>query len=251
MRLAPSGVGEGHHAVGVADVERVAHERHAEGLVQPLEEHLPGFGHAVAIHIAQQGDAVRADPHGGGAFHRAEHGVVEDRPAGAGHGQSLGDQYVAIGQHVDPAGVLETGRKRIDLEPGRRNRRLPLGPPPGGRHLERRDASLRPCRRDHWRAAQSRLMLAALPPHQDRGGPDQRDQSPEDAGQAHRNPSSDRAHASRGQPCWKRGCASLHARQRTPRAFRAFGAGVGAADVIRTRDLSRAGAGINRPISFH
>ena len=140
-------VGEGDHAIGVADVERIAQQRHAERLVQALKKHLSSFGHAVAVRVAQQGDAVRADPHGGGALHRAEHGVVEDGLDGAGHGQGLGDKHVAIGQYVDPAGMLETGRKRIDLEPGRRNRRLPLGPAPCRGHLEGRDA-LRLGRRD-------------------------------------------------------------------------------------------------------
>ena len=41
-------VGEGNHAVGVADVERIAHQRHAERLVQSLQKQLLGFGHAVA-----------------------------------------------------------------------------------------------------------------------------------------------------------------------------------------------------------
>ena len=52
-------VGEGDHAVGVADIERVAQQRHAERLVQPLQENLARFGHAVAIRVAQQRDAVR------------------------------------------------------------------------------------------------------------------------------------------------------------------------------------------------
>ena len=52
-------VGEGDHAIGVADVERVAQQRHAERLVQPFQEHLPDFGDAVAIRVAQQRDAVR------------------------------------------------------------------------------------------------------------------------------------------------------------------------------------------------
>ena len=147
----PRGVGEGHHAVGVADVERVAQQRHAERLVQSLQKNLADLGYAVAIRIPQPGDAVRADPHGGGALHRAEHGVVEQRPDGPGHGQRLGDQHVAIGQDVDPAGMPKPGRERVHLEPGRRDRRLPFAPTPGRRHLEGGDA-LRPCRRDRRRS---------------------------------------------------------------------------------------------------
>src|SRR5207302_1178833 len=60
-------VGEGNHAIGVADIERVAQQRHAERLIEPGEEDLPGFGHAVAVGVAQQRDAVRAHAHGAGA----------------------------------------------------------------------------------------------------------------------------------------------------------------------------------------
>ena len=49
MRSAPARVGEGHDAVGVADVEGVAHQRHAERLVLAFQEHVPCLGHAVAI----------------------------------------------------------------------------------------------------------------------------------------------------------------------------------------------------------
>jgi hypothetical protein len=61
MRSAPAAYQEGHHAVGVADIERVAHERHAEQLVQSLHENFAPFGDAVAIRVAQQRDAVGAD----------------------------------------------------------------------------------------------------------------------------------------------------------------------------------------------
>ena len=64
-------IGEGHHAVGVADIERVAQQRHAERLVQSLHENLALFGDAVAIGVAQQRDAVGAVAKGGGAPHRA------------------------------------------------------------------------------------------------------------------------------------------------------------------------------------
>ena len=135
---APADVGEGHHAIGVADVERIAHQRHAERLVQSLQKHVPGFRHTVAVRVAQPGDPVRTDPRGGGALHRAEHGVVEQRPGRSGLGQGLGDQHVAIGQYVDPAGMPETSRKCIHLEPGRRSGRLPRTPPLCRRHLEGR-----------------------------------------------------------------------------------------------------------------
>ena len=56
----------------------------------------------------------------------------------------VGDQDVPIGQHADPAWMLQTSRERIDFKSRRRDRRLSLGPTPGRRHLECWDAALRP-----------------------------------------------------------------------------------------------------------
>src|SRR6187455_631651 len=63
-------IGEGHHAVGVADIERVAQQRHAERLVQSLHENFTLFRDPIAIGVAQQRDAVRALAEGGGTPHR-------------------------------------------------------------------------------------------------------------------------------------------------------------------------------------
>ena len=157
-------VGEGHDAVGVADIEGVAEQRHAEGLVQAIEECFAEFGDAVAVGIAQERDAVGAVADRGGALHRAQHGVVEDRADAARHAQRLGRQHVAIGQHVDPARMLEAGREGVDLEPRRGNRRLPGGPASRGRHLQRRD-SLALCSGDGGRAAEGGGLraVAAMP----------------------------------------------------------------------------------------
>ncbi len=120
-------VGKGNQAIGVADVECIVQHRHAERLVQPLQEHLLDFGHPVAIRVAQQRDAVCAGPRGAGAFHRADHGVVKDVPHDlSGLVRGLGDEYVAIGQYVDPSRMLQTGRERIDFKAWRRDRRLSL-----------------------------------------------------------------------------------------------------------------------------
>jgi hypothetical protein len=79
------GIGEGHHAVGVADIEGIAQQRHAERLSLPFEKGVAHFGHAIAVGIAQQRDPVRADAGGGRALHRADHRVVEDRTGWRGH----------------------------------------------------------------------------------------------------------------------------------------------------------------------
>jgi hypothetical protein len=82
--------------------------------------------------------------------------------------------------------MLEAGGERIDLEAGRRNRRLPRVPALGRRHLERRYAALWPCRRDRRRGTNRLLIHAALqPPPQDRCVAEQRDHLCENAGHAH------------------------------------------------------------------
>ncbi len=179
-------VGERHHAVGIADIERVTQQRHAERLVQSLHESFARFGDAVAIRVAQQSDAVRADAKGGGPPHRRLHRVTEHAPGRSGDLVRLGHEHVAIGQHVNPARVFQAGRKRVDLEPWRRHRHLPVAPSPGRRHLERRDHALRLRHRHHWRAAPRRLGRGTLqPPPLQRGGAEHRDYSCKNCGKVH------------------------------------------------------------------
>ena len=52
------GVGIAHDGVGVGDIEIVADQRHAERRIQMIEEDGAHVGHAVAIGVAQQRDAV-------------------------------------------------------------------------------------------------------------------------------------------------------------------------------------------------
>ena len=94
------GVGEGDDAVGVADVEAAVDERHAERLVQAVEEGLADLGDAVAVGVAQQRDPVRARAERLGALHRRVDRVVERRADAAGHRQRLGGQHVAVRQHA-------------------------------------------------------------------------------------------------------------------------------------------------------
>ena len=82
-------VGEAQHGVGVGHVEVVAHQRHAEGRVQPFQQHRAQVGHAVAVGVAQQRDAVGAGHAGAGALHHQAHHPALDAPgrrrAWAGH----------------------------------------------------------------------------------------------------------------------------------------------------------------------
>ena len=153
-------VGEGQHAVGVADVEGVAEQRHAEGLVEVLEQGVALLGHAVAVGIAQQRDAVGALAERGGAAHGGAHRMVEQRArCAAGLLQRLGHGDVAVGQHVDPARMLQPGGEGVDLQAGRGTRHLPGGPALRGGHLQRRDAALRQRGRDLRRRAHGRRAL--------------------------------------------------------------------------------------------
>ena len=115
-------VGEGEDPVGIADVERRADQRHAEGLVEASEEGLADLGDAVAVRVAQQRDAVGARPD---APARAIVAVIawsKSVRGLPGWVSDFGGQHVAIGQHIDEARMLEAGGEGIDLEPGRRDR---------------------------------------------------------------------------------------------------------------------------------
>jgi hypothetical protein len=129
---------------------------------------------------------VRADAEGAGTSHRGLHRVAEHAPGRSGDLIRLGNEDVAIGQHVDPARMFQAGCKRVDLEPWCRNWNLPVGPPSGRRHLERRDGALRLRHWYHRSVAPGRLRRDALQPApQQRGGADQRDYSRKNTGQAH------------------------------------------------------------------
>ena len=76
-------------------------------------------GNAVAVGIAQQRDAVGADAERIGTAHRGLHRIVKHAPRLARDLVRLRNEHVAIGQHVDPARMIETGCKGVDLESGR------------------------------------------------------------------------------------------------------------------------------------
>jgi hypothetical protein len=163
------GVGEGHQRVGVADIERAVEHRHAERVVQAVEEHVAGLGDAVAVGIAQQGNPVRAVAEGRGPAHGGRHRIVEDRTDAARHRKRLRGQHVAIGQDVDPARMLEAGGEGVDLQ-ARSGDGGPSGVPAARRrHLERRDGALRTRRRDRRTVAEGlrehALAAVADPDH--------------------------------------------------------------------------------------
>ena len=71
--------------------------------------------------VAQQRDPVGARDRGARLRHLLLHDPALDALGvlGLGRRVGLGDQHVAVGQHVQPARVLEPVRERVDGHPGR------------------------------------------------------------------------------------------------------------------------------------
>ena len=112
------GVGHADERVGVADVELAAQQRHAEGRVEPGHEDVALLGDAVAVGVAQQRDAVRRRGAGASAAHQEAHGAGDDAAALARGAVGLGHQYVAVGEAIEPARMVEPFCEGGDLEPG-------------------------------------------------------------------------------------------------------------------------------------
>ena len=128
-------IGVAHHPIGIGDIQITTDEHDPEGRVQPIEEHRAPLRHAVAIGVADQGDAVarllaRRGVGGGGQALE----IIADRLLGpidrlARLGRAaLHRQHIAIGQHIDEARMRQPARERLDAETGRRLGRLALLP---------------------------------------------------------------------------------------------------------------------------
>jgi hypothetical protein len=179
-------IGKGKDPVGVADIEGVVDQRHAERLVQSLEKHRLDFGDAIAVAIAQKNDPVRADADRRRPPHRAQHRIIEDALDRCRLEQRLRDQHIAIGHHLDPTGMTETSGEGVHLETGCRHRLLVLAPASCRGHFERREAALGSCRRDvRLRPERRFLCRAAMVPNRDRGFADQFDHPGKKSGKAH------------------------------------------------------------------
>ena len=141
---------ESQQRVGVGDVELVADQRHAEGRVQPLQEHALGLGHAIAIRVTQQHDAVRARHARAGAIHGPDHDLSPDPAHHATASRrlfllrrvGLGDEHIAVRQDVEPARMIEPGGVGADREPVGGLGRLALLPASCLGDVERRDEPL-------------------------------------------------------------------------------------------------------------
>ena len=141
-----------HQRIGVGNEELVADQHHAERRGKVLQEHFLDFSHTIVVGVAQQRNAVGARGTGAGALHDHAHHFVPDlceQPVAAilgflrlGRRIALGHEHVAVGQHIDPARMVEPARQRCHREAAGRRRPGGVGPTDGGRDVDGRDQRL-------------------------------------------------------------------------------------------------------------
>ena len=143
MRLARR-IGKADHGVGVGDVELVADQRHAERRAEMVGEHRRRLRRAVWTQAAQQRDAVGARRAGTGTLHQLAHDHALDALAvfGLGRRIGLGDEHVAIRQHVEPARMVESGGVSGHPKAGGGDRLGAFAPALGRRDVDGRQQGL-------------------------------------------------------------------------------------------------------------
>ena len=101
---------EAHQRIRVRDIESIAYERHPEGRIEPGQEWALDLGDPVAVAIAQERDAV------GACRSCATRALLEEAHEprletiaflGPRRRVGLGDEDVAIRQHIEPARMIE------------------------------------------------------------------------------------------------------------------------------------------------
>ena len=99
------------------------------------------LGNAVAVGVAQQRDAVGARDLGAGLAHHEPHGPASEAEllVRLRRRVALGDQDVAVRQHVQPARMIEPAGELVDREARRRRRGSALGPGVGRSNVHRRN----------------------------------------------------------------------------------------------------------------
>ena len=118
------GVGKAQHGVGVGHVQHAVGIGHAEGRVQAVlgtfEQHAALVGPTLPRAVAQQGDAVGAGRACASARHHQAHHPAANAAGVVGLGRrvGLGHQHVAVGQHEQPARVVEPLREGLHLHAG-------------------------------------------------------------------------------------------------------------------------------------
>ena len=115
------------------------------GELQAFEEHRARLRHAVAVGVAQQRDAVRRSaPRAPACFMHLLHDPALDALAVLGPRRrvGLGDQHVAVRQHVEPARMVEAPAKAVTASPSAGDRLVAVRPAAGVRDVDRRDPGL-------------------------------------------------------------------------------------------------------------
>ena len=121
-------IGKRHQRVGVGDVERVADQRHAIGRIETGEKRRLRFGAAIAIGVAQQGDAIGRWIARASLRHQIVHHALDDPVLGPGRAVGFRHQYVAIGQAQHGAGMGKAIGKAHHAKTLCRNWLFPAGP---------------------------------------------------------------------------------------------------------------------------
>ena len=139
--VSPVVIGEFHDRIGIGDVEILADQHHAERRIQPAEEDAARLGDAVAVGVAQQRDAVGARHPGARPFLRLPVDKALDALAVVRLRRrvALGDQHVAVGQHIDRARMIEPGREGRDRHAVGGDRLGAVGPAADRGDIDRRD----------------------------------------------------------------------------------------------------------------
>ncbi|OIQ65145.1 hypothetical protein GALL_532980 [mine drainage metagenome] len=119
------GIGQADDRIVIGHIEAGPDQGHAEGTLQVLCEDRAQIGHAVAIGVAQQDDLVGALFQGAGRLlHPLGDPVFQARGLG-GLGGGFRGEDVAVGQDIEPAGMVQARGEGRDREAGGR---LGLGP---------------------------------------------------------------------------------------------------------------------------
>ena len=138
----PRLVRELHDRIGVGHVQVAADQRHAERRVQALQESRPGFGHPVAVGVAQQRNAVGTRRACAGSAHDESHDPTTHATRNdtvVGRFVALGHEDVTVGQRVEPARMVQVARHGSHREPERCGWSQACRPTRRSRHVDRRD----------------------------------------------------------------------------------------------------------------
>ena len=136
---------ETQNCIGICDIEIGPDERHPEWRVETGDERHLHVGHSVSVRVAQQCDAVCAWYGRARFFHEQFHEEAFDPLSQfrLRRGGGFRHEHIAIGQDVEPAGVLQTAGKRSDRKPLRRNGCKAAWPTGRRRDIESRQEVLR------------------------------------------------------------------------------------------------------------